>query len=50
MAICVQRQAKVSKQTTFLDGVVIGSPKLRICGCGLNRSVHEGTKDILKLM
>ena len=41
-----QRQAKVSKQTTLLDGVAIGQPKWRMCGHGLNRSVLEGMEDI----
>ena len=42
MVICVRRQANLSKQTTLLDGVDIGPPKWRVCGCGLNQSVHEG--------
>ena len=42
----VQHQKNVSKETTLLDGVDIGQPKWRICGRGLNHSVHEGTKDI----
>ena len=46
MAIRVQRPTNVSKQTMLLDGVDIGPPKCSICGRGLNRSVHEGMKDI----
>ena len=43
MAICVQRHANVSKQATLLDGLDV-SPL--ICGCGLNRFVHEGMNHI----
>ena len=46
MAIRDQRHAYVSKQTSLLDGVDVGPPKCRVCGCGLNRSVHEGMDDI----
>ena len=46
MAIHVQHHTNISKQTTLLDGVVVGSPKWCLCGRGLNRSVHEGMKDI----
>ena len=46
MAIHVQRHAKVSKQTTILNGVDIGQPKWRICGRSLNRFVNEDMKDI----
>ena len=42
MVIGVQRQANVSKQTTLLDGVDVGLSLRRVCGRGLNRSVHEG--------
>ena len=41
MGIIIQR-----KQTTLLDGVDVGPPKKRVCGHGLNRSVHEGMKNI----
>ena len=46
MAIHVQCHADVNKQTTLLDGIDVGLPKWRVCGCGLNRFVHEGMKDI----
>ena len=46
MAIYVQRHANVSKQATLLGGVDLGPPKWRICGCGLNRFVHEGMNNI----
>ena len=46
MATRDQRHANVSKQTTFLDGINVGPPKWRLCGRGLNRSVHEGINDI----
>ena len=46
MAIRVHCHANVSKQTTLLDGVDIGPSKLRECGHGLNRPVHEGLNDI----
>ena len=45
MAIHVQHHTNVSKQT-LLDGIDVGQPKWRVCGCGLNRLVHEGMKDI----
>ena len=45
MAIHVQHLANVSKET-LLDGVDVGQPKWRICGRGLNHSVHEGMNDI----
>ena len=41
-----QRHANVVNLTTLLDGVAVGPPKLRVCGRGLNRSVHEGMNDI----
>ena len=44
-AIHVQRHINVSKQTLF-DGIYLGLPKWRICGLGLNGSVHEGINDI----
>ena len=46
MEICVQRHANISKQTTLLDGVDIGTQNWRVCGCSLNEFVHEGMKDI----
>ena len=46
MVIRVQRHAIVSKQTRLLDSADIGPFKWRICGRGLNRSVHEGMNDI----
>ena len=50
MAIHVQRQANVSKQTKLLDGVDVGPPKWLVCEHGLNGSVYdEGMKDISKV-
>ena len=46
MGIHVQRHANVSKQATFLDGLDISPLKWRVCGCGLNRFVHEGMNHI----
>ena len=46
MAIHVQRHANVSKQATLLDGLDVSSLKWRVCGCGLNRFVHEGMNHI----
>ena len=46
MAIRVQRRANVSKQSTLLDGLAISPLKWRVCGCGLNRFIHEGMNDI----
>ena len=46
MGIHVQCHANVSKQATLLGGFDIGPPKWLICGCGLNRFVHEGMNDI----
>ena len=46
MAIRVQRQANVSKQATLLDGLDVSLLKWRVCGCGLNRFVHEGMDHI----
>ena len=42
MAISFQPHANVSKQATLLDGLDISPLKWRVCGCGLNRVVHEG--------
>ena len=41
--------ANVSKQTTLLDGIHVGPPKWRVCGHGLNHTVHEGMNDISKV-
>ena len=46
MAIRVQRHANVSKQTTLLDGLDVSPLEWRVCGCGLNRFVHEGMNHI----
>ena len=46
MAIRVQRQSNVSKQTTLLDGIDVSPLKWRVCGCGLKRFVHEGMNHI----
>ena len=46
MVIRVQRHANVSKQATLLDGLDVSSLKWRVCGCGLNRFVHEGMNHI----
>ena len=46
MAIRVQRHANVSKQATLLGGVDVSPLKWCVCGCGLNRFVHEGMNHI----
>ena len=46
MVIRVQRHANVSKQTTLFDGVYVCTSKWRVCGRGVNRSVHEGMNDV----
>ena len=46
MALRVQRHENVSKQATLLDGLDVSSLKWRLCGCGLNRFVHEGMNHI----
>ena len=46
MVIRVQLHANVSKETTLLDGVDVGPYKWRVCGRGLNGSVHEGINDV----
>ena len=46
MAIRVRRHANVSKQATLLDGLDVSQLKWRVCGCGLNRFVHEGMNHI----
>ena len=43
MAIRVQRHVN---QATLLDGVDIGPLKKCVCGCDLNRFVHDGMNDI----
>ena len=46
MAIRVQRHANVSKQATLLDVLDASPLKWRVCGCGINRLVHEGMNSI----
>ena len=46
MAIRVQRHANVSQQATLLDGLDVIPLKWRVCGCGLNRFVHEGMNHV----
>ena len=46
MAIRIQRHANISKQATLLDGLDVSRLKWRVCGCGLNRFVHEGMNNI----
>ena len=36
----------VSKQATLLDGLDLSPLKWRVCGCGFNWFVHEGSNDI----
>ena len=50
MAIRVQRHAIGSKQATLLDGLDVSPLKRRVCGCGLNRFVHEGMNYISSVM
>ena len=50
MAIRIQRHANFSKQATLLDGLDVSPLKRRVCGCGLNRFVHEGMNDISNVM
>ena len=38
--------ANISKQATLLDGLDVSTLKWRVCGCGLNRFVHEGMNHI----
>ena len=42
MAIFFQRHTNFSK----LDGLDVSPLKWRVCGCGLNRVVHEGMNHI----
>ena len=46
MAISVQRHTNVSKKATLLDVLDVSPLKWRVCGCGLNRLVHEGMNHI----
>ena len=46
MATRVQRHANVSKKATLLDVLDVSPLKWRVCGCGLNRFVHEGMNHI----
>ena len=46
MALRVQRHVNVSKQAPSLDGLDVRPLKWRVCGCGLNRYVHEGMNHI----
>ena len=46
MTIHVERRTNVSKQATLLHGLDVSSLKRRLCGCGLNRFVHEGMNHI----
>ena len=46
MTIHARRQTNVSKQTTLLDGIHVGSPEQRQCWRGLNRYVHEAMNNI----
>ena len=41
MAMRVIRHANVSKQAMLLDGLDVSPLKWHVCGCGLNRFVHE---------
>ena len=45
MGIRVHHQANVNIHT-LLDDVDIGLPQWRVCGRGLNQSVHKGMNDI----
>ena len=49
MMICVQCHAKVGKQATLFDGLDVSLLKWPVCGCGLNRFVHEGMNDTSNL-
>ena len=46
MAIHVQCQTNVSKQTALLDGVDVGMPEQHVCWRGLIRSLHEAMDNI----
>ena len=45
-AIRVQRHTNVCKQATLLDGLDVSPLKWRVCGCVLNRFVHEAMNQI----
>ena len=49
MAIQVQCQTNVSKQTALLDGVDVGMPKQHVFWRSLNRSIHEAMNNILNV-
>ena len=46
MMIRDQRHANVSKQAMLLDRLDVSPLKWRVCGCCLNRFVHEGMNHI----
>ena len=46
MVIRVRRHANVSKQATLLDELDVSPLERRVCGCGLNRFVHEGMNPV----
>ena len=48
MLIHVQRHASIGKQIVLLDGINVGPLKWCVCGCGLNRYVHEDMDSISK--
>ena len=46
MAMRVQCHANISKQAMLLGGLDVNPLKWRVCGCVLNRCVHEGMNHI----
>ena len=46
MAIRVELYANISKQATLLDELDVSPLKWLVCGCGINRFVHEGMNHI----
>ena len=46
MALRIQRHANFSKQATLMDGLDTSPLQYGVCGCGLNRFVHEGMNHI----
>ena len=46
MTMRVQRHTNISIQATLLDGLDVSPLKCCVCGCGLNRFVHEGMNHI----
>ena len=46
MVIRVQHHANVSKQAMLLNKFDVSPLKWHVCGCGLNRFVHEGMNHI----